>query len=583
MGAAERGEAGARRKARAHLPFLAFLVAFTVYCAVLQFQFKDALSRLFLVRIFFQVILAAFVVATMKNVIGVKTIGMFGPVIVALAFLATGLLLGFALFGLILAILLLTRAALLRERVQEAHRVAILVTIVGVTISSIALLGLEFGQHALFFAVLFPVLISAWMGERYIEQVTRVGWGEPTKALAWSFVAIVVSFIVITQDPIVDAVMFTPLSWPLLVLLNWLLGTRIRFRLSERFRFGGVRRYALADEALRGDFSDDVLTMNVRNREYIAKYNPPDLLARLGKDEAKALLLPQGVPMARTYLVLRDKSDLEGFRTWLATHDRFVLKPGSGYGGEGILLADGRLDHTHKTNFGQMGAREIEAHALAMIDGEYHAGQPDTALVEEFLVEYEGIRDIAPIGLADVRIICFVGFPVMGMMRIPTRASGGKANLHMGALGAGIRLSTGEIVHVVLRGRPQPLHPDNEEPLAGRVIPFWDDILSIAAEAQRLSGLGFAGVDVILDAVRGPVVMEVNRRPGLEIQLANAAGLLRRLRALEALPKAWREVPVEDRVRIAREMDQKNWGLGPADGRSDSDAEAPPPVEQGNG
>src|SRR5207245_6228058 len=123
----------------------------------------------------------------------------------------------------------------------------------------------------------------------------------------------------------------------------------------------------------------------------------------------------------------------------------------------------------------------------------------------------------------------------MAMMRIPTQASGGKANLHLGAVAAGVGLSTGTIVHCVWRGQPQPNHPDTDVTLLGKAVPCWDEILEPAAEAQRLSGLGFAGVDISLDARDGPVVMEVNRRPGLEIQNANAAGLLRRLRMIGAL------------------------------------------------
>jgi hypothetical protein len=261
-----------RRSAlRRHAPFLLFFAAFTAYCAFLQFSMQDALSRLYLVRIFFQVAIAAAVIAAMRNVVGVRMFGMFSSVIIALAFLATGLLLGLVLLGLILGVVLLVRGALIRERVQEAHRVAILVTVVGVTVSSIAIIGLEWAQHSLFFAVLFPVLISAWFAERYVERVTRVGWDDPTKALLWTIAGIVVSFLVITQDPLVNYVMLTPLTWPILVLINWFLGTRVRFRLLERYRFGGVSRYALTDGPIRGDFGDDVLTMNVRNREFVAK------------------------------------------------------------------------------------------------------------------------------------------------------------------------------------------------------------------------------------------------------------------------------------------------------------------------
>src|SRR5207245_89711 len=110
--------------------------------------------------------------------------------------------------------------------------------------------------------------------------------------------------------------------------------------------------------------------------------------------------------------------------------------------------------------------------------------------------------------------------------------------------------------------QPQPNHPDTDVALLGKAVPSWDEILEIAAEAQRLSGLGFAGVDISLDARNGPVVMEVNRRPGLEIQNANAAGLLRRLRMIEALRDG--NVSLEERLLIVRQFDKDHWGLRPS-------------------
>ncbi len=547
-------------RAREHRYFIIFLAALVVYAAFLQFEFADLLARLFLVRVFFQVAISALVIAFVRNFVGVRTLGMFGPAIIALAFLATGLPLGLALLGLILGVVMLTRGVLVRERVQAAHRVAILVTVVSVTISSIAVLGLEFQQHELFFSVLFPVLISAWIGERYIEQVTRVGWEGPSKALAWTIAAIILSFLVITQDPVIDFVMLNPLTWPLLVGLNWFSGTHVRFRLSERFRFLGIRRWTLADVAIQGKFQDDVLTMTVRNRDYVSKYNPADLMARLGKEESKALLASQGVPVSRTYLLLRERRDLAQLTTWLQTNNRFALKPGAGYGGEGILLVRGVENGIFQTNKGPMNTSQIEAHAATIIDGEFHGGQPDIAVVEELLVQHEALKGLVPAGLADVRVISFLGYPIMAMLRLPTKASGGRANLHMGAIGAGVKLSTGRIIHSVWKGLPQAYHPDTGQVILDTQLPFWNETLEISGEAQRLTGLGLAGVDVVIDAEKGPLVMEVNRRPGLEIQMANAAGLLRRLKNIEALPAG--DLSVEERLEIVKRTDEENWGLG---------------------
>src|SRR2546425_1078083 len=394
------GRSSSRRvlSVRRHLPFLAFVAAFTFYCAYLQFYLTDVLSRLYLVRIFFQVAIAAVVIASIRNIVGVRTLGMFASVIIALAFLATGLALGLAVFGFILGVVLVARGALVRERVQEAHRVAILVTIVSVTISSIAIVGLEAGQHNLFFAVLFPVLISAWMAERYVEQVVRVGWDKPTAALIWTLVAIVVSFVVI----------------------NWFLGTRVRFRLSERFRFGGISRHAMSDGPIRGDFGDDILTMNVRNREFVAKYNPSDTMAKLGKDEAKRILIPLGIPMAKTYGILRTRADVAAMRPWMATHDRFVLKPASGHGGEGILLVRGKTADVYDTSMGPLTEAQVEVHALAIVAGEYGGDHQDAAGLEGLLGPHPPLQERSPFRPADVRLNRFRGHPAHATMRAPT-------------------------------------------------------------------------------------------------------------------------------------------------------------------
>lgn len=535
------------------------MTGFLAYCLFFQFEMGPALQRLFLTRIFFQVAIAAIVIAAMRNVLGVRTLGLFAPAIVALAFLATGLPLGMGLLTLTLSAVLLTRASIIREKVQEAHRVAILVTIVSITIASIAVVGLEFNQPELFFAVLFPVLIIGWIGERYVERVDRVGWEDPTKELLWTIGAIILSFFIIIQDPLVNLIMFNPIFWFLLVLLNWLLGTQVRFRLSERFRFSGVRRYLLNNTPVEGNFSGDVLTMTVRNREYVAKYNPPDVMAFLTKDNAKALLLPQGVPVATTYMILAQSSDVEKFKLWLEDYDTFALKPSSGYGGEGIMLVKGKNGELYDTNFGLMTKSQIITHAFSIIEGQFNGGQEDTAVVEELLVQDQRLQPIVPIGLADIRVISFLGYPVMAMVRIPTNMSGGKANIHMGAVAAGVRISAGNIVHSVWTGLPSPEHPDTGARLLGQQIPMWNEILEVAAEAQRLTGIGYAGVDIALDKKKGPIVMEVNRRPGLEIQNANAAGLLRRLRLIENLPR--RELPAEERVKMVQELDRENWGI----------------------
>lgn len=64
-------------------------------------------------------------------------------------------------------------------------------------------------------------------------------------------------------------------------------------------------------------------------------------------------------------------------------------------------------------------------------------------------------------------------------------------------------------------------------------IPKWDTLLEIAARCYELIGLGYIGVDIVLDKDKGPLILELNARPGLSIQIANRSGLLPRLKLVE--------------------------------------------------
>jgi len=142
-------------------------------------------------------------------------------------------------------------------------------------------------------------------------------------------------------------------------------------------------------------------------------------------------------------------------------------------------------------------------------------------------------------GTPDVRVIVYNKVPVMAMFRIPTLQSGGKANLQQGAYGLGIDLATG-ITTFGIVGKSEEIKKiydfgkKKEIKVNGIKIPFWREILETAVKCQgAISGLGFLGVDVVLDKDKGPMVLEVNARPGLSIQICNKAGLRRRMEKVE--------------------------------------------------
>jgi len=277
--------------------------------------------------------------------------------------------------------------------------------------------------------------------------------------------------------------------------------------------------------SLRGNVRR-VLSINQRNLQYIYPHNRRrDYPLADDKLKTKELLAPHGIPMPRTYHVYGYFYELENLSRDLGALDDFVIKPAQGRAGNGIVVVAGREGEQWVSVTGRRHSlAELKKALSDIIFGIYSFDLKDSAIVEERLIQHPEMSRISPNGLADIRLILFNGEPVMAMTRLATLQSGGRANIHQGALGVGIDLKTGRTVHAVLGGRPVQVHPDNQAPVVGMQIPQWKEVLDIAVHSARLLPLQYLGVDIAVTP-EGPVLVEVNVRPGLEIQNANFQGL----------------------------------------------------------
>ena len=275
-----------------------------------------------------------------------------------------------------------------------------------------------------------------------------------------------------------------------------------------------------------------------RNADYVLRYNPRKFYPRVDdKLLTKKLAIAAGLPVPDLYAVVREEHQIAELHATLAPRGSFVVKPAHGSGGDGILVIAGRKGDSYRRASGHLMPREeVEHHLSNGLSGLFSlGGQPDHLLVE-YCVQFDPVfENVSYKGVPDIRIIVFLGYPVMAMIRLPTRLSDGKANLHQGAIGVGIDLPTGTTRRGVFGTQVVREHPDTEHPLVGLAIPHWDALLEMASCCYELSGLGYVGVDFVLDRERGPMILELNARPGLAIQIANGNGLLHRLQAVEAL------------------------------------------------
>jgi alpha-L-glutamate ligase-like protein len=282
---------------------------------------------------------------------------------------------------------------------------------------------------------------------------------------------------------------------------------------------------------------DHVLGINYRNSEYIFKHNPKHLYPLVDdKLKGKDVLLAVGIPVPETYAAIRSYFDLKALPTRLHRLNSFVIKPTNGFGGEGVLIVEESLpggrfrlaDGSHWT------LKDLRRHLQEILAGVYSLNQfPDTALCEYKINGDDRVGALSFKGIPDIRILVFRGIPVMAMLRLSTKRSKGKANLHQGGIGVGIDLSTGRTTHAISDGHYVTHHPDSGIKLSDVIIPHWENLLRIATHSYKAVPLGYLGVDLVIDRDLGPMVLELNARPGLQLQMANRMGLKKTLAQLQ--------------------------------------------------
>jgi alpha-L-glutamate ligase-like protein len=275
-----------------------------------------------------------------------------------------------------------------------------------------------------------------------------------------------------------------------------------------------------------------ILGMNQRNADFILQYNPRKYFPLVdNKLETKKLAQQAGIPVPELYHVIEIEHQIKSLHEALAPHPTFVVKPAQGSGGDGIIVINGRRGKHYLKSDGTIITQEdLSFHVSNILSGMYSLGGHQDKTIIEAKVEFDPMfSEISYQGVPDIRIIVFLGYPVMAMIRLPTRQSSGKANLHQGAIGVGIDMKSGTTLLGTQQNRVVNEHPDTGVNISGVKIPYWPQMLEYCARTFELTKLGYIGVDLVLDKIHGPMMLELNARPGLAIQIANQAGLLPRL------------------------------------------------------
>ena len=536
-------------------------------------------------RMFFELLVAGLVIALLRSKVGLVTYGMFGPIIISFILIESGLLWGVVLFVNVFLIALGTYLVIQPFRLGTAHRISALVMTVSIAITAFHIMSDNgpLPQELNALQAFFPAIITAWYADRFARELTERGWRAPAVRFSWTMVAIIAAYAVVANGTLVTWFMETPEAWAAVFAANVYVGAQSSTRVKEYLRFSNVyerSRMAVLAASVRtrlhnakarvlGLFGVEtsrvepatVLSMNRRNR-LIKQYNPQHLYPELDKASMKRAFHGTGVPTPETYALVGSLTELSTAEEIVDSRDEFVIKPDSGYGGEGIVVVTGRNDDgSFETSKGRKTPDQLLAHTRSIVEGQYDPmGLEGVAVIEGLVHPDDHLLSIAGQGVPDIRVIVFKGFPIMAMTRLPTEESDGAANLHMGAVGVGLSVADGKAL-----GGYQSTnkwfdeHPDTGVDLESFYVPHWNEILETAVMAAEVSRLGYTGVDIVVDEEEGPMVLEINARPGLGIQNSTFDGLLERTEFVEQLPDSFDLKSPSEKIELARVWDRVGW------------------------
>lgn len=273
----------------------------------------------------------------------------------------------------------------------------------------------------------------------------------------------------------------------------------------------------------------NILGLNKRNLFYLLELNQKKKYALVdNKLLTKNILISNNISVPYLYATFKSYFELKFLKERIFSFSSFVIKPAQGFGANGIIILEKKQENLWEDSSGKIWKLEdIKLHISFIISGMFSlSNQKDIALVEEKINSPSIFKNIISTGLPDIRIIVYKKTSVMAMIRFPSFISNGCANLHKGGIGVGININTGCTKFGFYKNKKITVHPDTNKILTNLQIPNWQEIINLAIKSCEIVDINYLGVDMVLNEDEKPIVMELNARPGLSIQMANFTGLI---------------------------------------------------------
>ncbi len=185
--------------------------------------------------------LVATLITIVRYIFGISGFGIFTPVMISVAFIATGLTQGLVLFLVVVTIAILARTLLRKIRVHFLPRMSLLLWFVCLGVFALLYLGPQLGFDDVADISIFPILIVILLAENFIEVLIGKNSIEALKMTGQTLVVAIFGFWLLNWRPLQGFVLLNPeLVFLILLVINLIIGRYSGLRWLEYRRFRSI-------------------------------------------------------------------------------------------------------------------------------------------------------------------------------------------------------------------------------------------------------------------------------------------------------------------------------------------------------
>lgn len=188
----------------------------------------------------------ATLVAIFRQVVGIKAFGIYTPSIITFALLAfdpNGVKYGIAIFVSVIVVGLVTRLILKQFRLLYLPRVAIMLSIISLSILMVLVVGGMYQRTGLAAVSIFPLLIMITLAEKFIATQIEKGSQAAFILALETLIISVIGYFLVSWEALTALILAHPWIILFTFVINFSLGKWTGLRITEYFRFRKIARY----------------------------------------------------------------------------------------------------------------------------------------------------------------------------------------------------------------------------------------------------------------------------------------------------------------------------------------------------